>query len=139
MTNLTIGFDAKRTVRNATGLGNYCRTLLNDLGSIDHTDSLRLYVPDLGRDDLRSQLNMQQNMQFVLPTNTPKLLKGLWRIRNIVNDLKRDNVEWQNVLFILHATRALVFLSSKPYRADCLWWLAQVAVWKRLVVLTTYM
>lgn len=93
MTNLTIGFDAKRTVRNATGLGNYCRTLLNDLGSIDHTDSLRLYVPDLGRDDLRSQLNMQQNMQFVLPTNTPKLLKGLWRIRNIVNDLKRDHVD----------------------------------------------
>ena len=83
MTNLIIGFDAKRTVRNATGLGNYCRTLLNDLGSIDHTDSLRLYVPDLGRDDLRSQLNMQQNMQFVLPTNIPKLLKGLWRIRNI--------------------------------------------------------
>ena len=93
MTNLTIGFDAKRTVRNATGLGNYCRTMLNDLGSIDHTDSLRLYVPDLGRDDLRSQLNMQQNMQFVLPTNTPKLLKGLWRIRNIVNDLKRDHVD----------------------------------------------
>lgn len=46
---------------------------------------------------------------------------------------------WQNASFILRATRALAFLSSKPYRADCLWWLAQVAVWKRLAVLTTYM
>ena len=52
--HLTIGYDAKRAVSNGTGLGNYCRTLLNDLGTIDTTDSFRLYVPDLGRDDLRS-------------------------------------------------------------------------------------
>lgn len=92
--HLTIGYDAKRAVSNGTGLGNYCRTLLNDLGTIDTTDSFRLYVPDLGRDDLRSQLDMPRNMSFVTPTNKlVKPLRSLWRIKGIVNDLKRDGVD----------------------------------------------
>lgn len=91
---LTIGYDAKRAVSNGTGLGNYCRTLLNDLGTIDTTDSFRLYVPDLGRDDLRSQLDMPRNMSFVTPANKlVKPLRSLWRIKGIVNDLKRDGVD----------------------------------------------
>ena len=92
--HLTIGYDAKRAVSNGTGLGNYCRTLLNDLGTIDTTDSFRLYVPDLGRDDLRSQLDMPRNMSFVTPANKLiKPLRSLWRIKGIVNDLKRDGVD----------------------------------------------
>ena len=91
---LTIGYDAKRALSNGTGLGNYCRTLLNDLGTIDTTDSFRLYVPDLGRDDLRSQLDMPRNMSFVTPANKlVKPLRSLWRIKGIVNDLKRDGVD----------------------------------------------
>ena len=91
---LTIGYDAKRAVSNGTGLGNYCRTLLNDLGTKDTTDSFRLYVPDLGRDDLRSQLDMPRNMSFVTPANKlVKPLRSLWRIKGIVNDLKRDGVD----------------------------------------------
>ena len=92
--HLTIGYDAKRAVSNGTGLGNYCRTLLNDLGTIDTADSFRLYVPDLGRDDLRSQLDMPRNMSFVTPANKlVKPLRSLWRIKGIVNDLKRDGVD----------------------------------------------
>ena len=92
--HLTIGYDAKRAVSNGTGLGNYCRTLLNDLGTIDTTDSFRLYVPDLGRDDLRSQLDMPRNMSFVTPANKlVKPLRSLWRIKGIVNGLKRDGVD----------------------------------------------
>ena len=92
--HLTMGYDAKRAVSNGTGLGNYCRTLLNDLGTIDTTDSFRLYVPDLGRDDLRSQLDMPRNMSFVTPANKlVKPLRSLWRIKGIVNDLKRDGVD----------------------------------------------
>ena len=91
---LTIGYDAKRAVSNGTGLGNYCRTLLNDLGTIDTTDSFRLYVPDLGHDDLRSQLDMPRNMSFVTPANKlVKPLRSLWRIKGIVNNLKRDGVD----------------------------------------------
>ena len=38
---MIIGFDAKRIVRNATGLGSYGRTLVNDLAGMDDL-SLRL-------------------------------------------------------------------------------------------------
>lgn len=93
MNQLTIGFDAKRAVRNGTGLGNYCRTLINDIGTIDHEDNFRLYVPDLGRDDLRSQLSLPANMTLVEPKNCPKMLRSVWRIKGIINDLKHDGVD----------------------------------------------
>ena len=50
---LTIGFDAKRIVRNGTGLGSYGRTLVNDIARLSPSLRLRLYAPDQGRDDLR--------------------------------------------------------------------------------------
>ena len=54
---LKVGFDAKRIVRNGTGLGSYGRTLVNDLIRRHEDDiTLRLYAPDKGRDDLRNQI-----------------------------------------------------------------------------------
>ena len=91
MGKTVIGFDAKPIVRNATGLGNYGRTLVNDLVGVVPTDwQLRLYAPDPGRDELRSQVAAQ----FVYPQGRPlKLQRSLWRIGPIVNDLKRDGVQ----------------------------------------------
>jgi hypothetical protein len=54
---MIIGYDAKRIVRNGTGLGNYCRTLINALAPLANDDELLLYAPDAGRDDLRRQVN----------------------------------------------------------------------------------
>lgn len=94
MKSLNIGFDAKRAVRNATGLGNYSRTLLSDLGASENTHNFRMYVPDLGRDDLRSQLTMSDNMVFVTPRgNRPRLLRQMWRIKGVVKDLVTDNID----------------------------------------------
>ena len=45
---LTIGFDAKRIVRNGTGLGSYGRTLVNDIARLSPSLRLRLYAPDQG-------------------------------------------------------------------------------------------
>lgn len=42
---IKIGFDAKRIVSNATGLGNYGRTLVNTLSEADEADRLLLYAP----------------------------------------------------------------------------------------------
>ena len=56
MRKKTIGYDAKRIVRNGTGLGSYGRTLVNDLAPIMPDTTLRLYAPDAGRDDLRCQV-----------------------------------------------------------------------------------
>ena len=89
---LKIGFDAKRIVRNGTGLGSYGRTLVNDLAS--YPLELRLYAPDQGSDQLRQQINPKENVSFCYPA--PSALpfsKALWRSKGIVSDLKRDGIQ----------------------------------------------
>lgn len=91
--NLRIGFDGKRIVKNATGLGNYCRTLVSELSALTPPLSLRLYVPSLGRDDLRSQLS-HVSAGFVLPrTAKSKIAQAWWRYRGIVSELQADGIE----------------------------------------------
>jgi len=88
---MIIGFDAKRIVRNGTGLGSYGRTLVNDLSEVvtEGTD-LYLYAPDTGKDNLRLQVKDKSNIRFIYPESHS--LKCLWRIHNIVDDLRRDGV-----------------------------------------------
>ena len=89
---LKIGFDAKRIVRNGTGLGSYGRTLVNDLAS--YPLELRLYAPDEGRDHLRQQIRQQQNVSFCYPAPSHlPFSKALWRSKGIVSDLKRDGIQ----------------------------------------------
>ena len=94
---LNIGFDAKRIVSNATGLGSYGRTLINDLAKLsDH--QLRLYAPTPGRDDLRLQVEEHPNLSFVYPRLLfnnrlwQKLRGSWWRSHGVVSDLKRDGI-----------------------------------------------
>ena len=84
-----IGIDAKRIVRNGTGLGSYGRTLVNDLAQ--YPLRLNLYAPDKGRDDLRLQIIERDNVEFVYPTS--RHFKSYWRSRGIVADLKRDGIQ----------------------------------------------
>ena len=92
---MIIGFDAKRIVRNNTGLGNYCRTLINDM--IRRNDSnikLLLYTPDKGRDVLRNQIIESDNSRFIFPKKKlGKIYKSLWRTKNIVKQLLEDKVQ----------------------------------------------
>ena len=89
---LKIGFDAKRIVRNGTGLGSYGRTLVNDLAS--YPLELRLYAPDQGRDQLRQQIRQQENVSFCYPAPSHlPFSKALWRSKGIVSDLKRDGIQ----------------------------------------------
>ena len=90
-TPLHIGFDAKRIVRNGTGLGAYGRTLVNDLAQ--YPLQLSLYAPDKGRDDLRTQIIQRPNVAFKYANKPWPLGKAYWRSRGIVNDLQRDGVQ----------------------------------------------
>ena len=96
MNQLIIGYDAKRVVRNGTGLGSYGRTLVNDIAHCSETVPLilRLYAPDKGRDDLRGQVISHDNLSFCYPQSTRLPFgKSLWRSYGIVSDLKRDGVQ----------------------------------------------
>lgn len=89
---MKIGFDAKRIVRNGTGLGSYGRNLINELSAIVPEDvALRLYAPDAGNDALRHQVHASDRVQFVYPERV--MLKSLWRLSGIVRDLQRDGVD----------------------------------------------
>ena len=89
---LKIGFDAKRIVRNGTGLGSYGRTLVNDLAA--YPLELSLYAPDQGRDQLRQQIRQQENVRFCYPAPSHlPFSKALWRSKGIVSDLKSDGIQ----------------------------------------------
>ncbi len=92
--NITVGFDAKRVVRNGTGLGSYGRTLVNDLAAVEGLE-LRLYVPDEGREELRTQVPEREHLHFVYPAMPTFLspLKAYWRSRGIVSQLLTDGVQ----------------------------------------------
>jgi len=88
-----IGFDAKRIMRNGTGLGSYGRTLINALAAEDASLELRLYAPDEGNEALRTQLTTADNIVPVYPQQAHSALaKALWRSKGVVKDLKRDGV-----------------------------------------------
>lgn len=89
---LIIGFDAKRIVRNGTGLGSYGRTLANDLARREDM-LLRLYAPDKGRDDLRCQVPERENLCYCFPKGWQPLGKSYWRSHAIVSQLQRDGVQ----------------------------------------------
>ena len=93
--SMIIGFDAKRIVRNNTGLGNYCRTLINDMIRCnDDNNKLLLYTPDKGRDELRNQIIESDNSEFIFPKKKyGKIYKSLWRTKNIVKQLLDDKVQ----------------------------------------------
>ena len=100
---MIIGFDAKRIVRNGTGLGSYGRTLVNDLIRRHDPDmQYLLYAPDEGRDDLRNQIIEGATFRYpaapffsrLLPLNRESQRGSpLWRSYGIVNDLLRDGVQ----------------------------------------------
>ena len=96
-----IGFDAKRVVRNATGLGSYSRTLVNDLAATGANElQLLLYAPDEGHYELRSQIAVRPNVSFRYPASLSPhspllspLAKNYWRSRGVVKDLVADGVQ----------------------------------------------
>ena len=89
-----IAYDAKRLVRNTTGLGNYSRTLVNDLSrTLPEACEMLLYTPSYGRENLREQVNMSQRMRYVYPKSAKSgIAQAIWRSWGIVSDLKKEGV-----------------------------------------------
>ncbi|MDO5760565.1 MAG: glycosyltransferase family 1 protein [Bacteroidota bacterium] len=93
-----IGYEAKRIVANATGLGSYSRTLLESLSAFDK--QFLLYAPNEGRRELYSNLLDKSNITFKFPSDKSnnnsffyKISQNIWREKGIVRDLIRDKVE----------------------------------------------
>jgi glycosyltransferase involved in cell wall biosynthesis len=89
--SMIIGFDAKRVVSNATGLGSYGRTLVNDLARRGELQ-LRLYAPTAGRDDLRRQVTGSSVTFCYPPSSAVPFYKAYWRTHGLIGQLKKDGV-----------------------------------------------
>lgn len=85
---LEIAYEAKRITHNATGLGNYGRTIVEMLARLAPQNRYLLYTPDPGREELRRRLPDLPQIEFRLP-RTPKhgLMKAWWRSAGMSREL----------------------------------------------------
>ncbi len=84
---MKIGFDAKRIFNNSTGLGNYSRTLVENLSQYYPEVECHLYTPEKKLTIFDSIINDNDNI-FVHLSNKGKLLASIWRSFGIKKDLK---------------------------------------------------
>lgn len=91
---MRIGFDAKRAVANNTGLGNYSRYIIEILSEQFPDNEYLLYAPKRKDNPRLKAIMSRNNIRFVYPeSRLHKLFSSLWRTRNIVSDLTKDNID----------------------------------------------
>lgn len=86
---MRIGFDAKRLFVNNTGLGNYSRTLVENLHRFHPEHDLYLYAPRLVRND-RTEVFFESGYRLRSPMGPAKM--G-WRSFGITHNLRKDGIE----------------------------------------------
>ncbi|MBC8147160.1 MAG: glycosyltransferase family 4 protein [Bacteroidetes bacterium] len=87
---MRIGFDAKRLYCNFTGLGNYSRTLLKNLGEFYPDNEYFLYTPKIKISPETKFFLESSDYQTHLCTS---FFKSFWRSYSIVDQLKKDKIE----------------------------------------------
>ena len=87
---MRIGFDSKRLYCNFTGLGNYSRTLLKNLGEFYSDNEYYLYTPKVKRTPETNFFLKNSDYHTYL---SKALLKSFWRSYSIVDQLKKDNIK----------------------------------------------
>ena len=81
---MKIGVDARKILRNATGLGNYGRTLVCNMSElIADNDRLLLFSPDEGKPALKA-ISIPQKGELVVPTNSSiPFYKRWWQLKGM--------------------------------------------------------
>nr|WP_068891714.1 glycosyltransferase family 1 protein [Pedobacter panaciterrae] len=87
---MKIAFDAKRAYHNNTGLGNYSRTLIQDLSRFYPDNEYFLFNPKPSKEYSLESNNIHQ----VLPKGFfSRKLSSLWRSKWMIKDLKDLDIE----------------------------------------------
>lgn len=94
MNRLRIGFDAKRAVRNNTGLGNYSRLIIDSLARRFPENRYLLYAPDNRPNPRLAPILERPGVSLRLPAGAfGKALPSLWRVRGVTADIRRDQID----------------------------------------------
>lgn len=88
---LKIGFDAKRLFNNFTGLGNYSRTLLDNLNHYFPGNEYHLYTPKIKLNRRTQPYLNQSNVKVHQPNLS--ILKHLWRTSGMISQWKNDGIQ----------------------------------------------
>lgn len=90
---MRIGFDAKKIVKNLTGIGNYSRCMVNALAKYYPENRYVLFAPGEGNKQATGRLHVSQSVAFCFPRHIPGFLSEWWRCRGVVKDIDRNSVE----------------------------------------------
>ncbi|MEL6944605.1 MAG: glycosyltransferase family 1 protein, partial [Bacteroidota bacterium] len=90
MPKLNIAFDAKRLYNNFTGLGNYSRTLVQNLARHFPEHHYHLYTPKIKKNSETLPFLEHPQLQTQLPNTA---FKSFWRTFNIKKDLLKANID----------------------------------------------
>lgn len=86
--SLKIGFDAKRVFNNRTGLGNYSRTLLDNLRRFQPDNEYVLFTPKVSENEFGEKYAKE------FPTITPHKMGGTyWRSYGVGKDIEKEGIE----------------------------------------------
>ncbi len=80
---MQIGFDAKRLLNNRSGLGNYSRTLIQDLLEYTEDITCHLFTPKIGIDSSTCNFIRANAKTRII---TPTRLKSIWRTMMMAQD-----------------------------------------------------
>jgi glycosyltransferase involved in cell wall biosynthesis len=88
---MKIAFDAKRVYQNATGLGNYSRTLVSSLADFYPDHRYYLCAPRLTS---RFDIAKFENIENITPKSFPaKKLPSVWRSNWVKKELREKNID----------------------------------------------
>ena len=87
---MKIGYDGKRAANNLTGLGNYSRSLIENLSQQFPKNQYFIYTPKIKEGISKLPLFKQENVKLALPTGKLGLF---WRSFGIKKQLKRDKID----------------------------------------------
>ncbi len=88
---MTIGFDAKRAFLNATGLGNYSRTIIQNMCTTYPDYSFYAFTPKAQQNIYFESLAFFDNLEIL---TAPKFMpKSMWRSWGIVNNIQEKDLD----------------------------------------------
>lgn len=86
---MKIGYDAKRLFCNTTGLGNYSRTLIQNLTKYSPQNEINLYTPKVKK-GIAEKFSASASYHTHVSTHP---FKAYWRSFSITDQLKKDQIE----------------------------------------------
>ncbi len=91
---MKIGFDAKKIVRNLTGIGNYSRMIVQALSDFYPDNDYLLFSPSRKDSPAKARLKAAPNISYVYPDSPlPLIGEEYWRVAGVVSDIRRCGVD----------------------------------------------